>query len=100
LDASEVSSLVQDYQGGMTVYELAEKYGCHRQTVARQLKAAGVRMRGQAPTEEQVREGAALYESGLSLDKTGELLGVSPKTLRLHLIGHGVKMRDSHGRST
>jgi DNA invertase Pin-like site-specific DNA recombinase len=45
LSKTEISQIIQKYQQGATVYELADIYGCHRQTVSRHLKKNGVEMR-------------------------------------------------------
>lgn len=45
LSKAEISQIIQKYQQGATVYELADMYDCHRQTVSRHLKKNGVEMR-------------------------------------------------------
>ncbi len=46
LDESETERIIALYQSGSSVYELAEQFGCHRQTVSRRLRSRGVQMRG------------------------------------------------------
>jgi reverse gyrase len=50
--AEEVTELLKDYKAGLTVYQLGDKYGCHRTTVSEHLKANGIKMRGtRTPTK-------------------------------------------------
>ncbi len=90
--------IVEGYRAGRTVYELADKFGIHRITVGEVLKRAGVTMRRQAPTNEQLQEMVILYESGMALLGVGKRTGFSPTTVRKYLLGAGVRIRDSHGR--
>jgi lambda repressor-like predicted transcriptional regulator len=90
--------LIVDYRTGLTVYQLAARFGCHRSTVSRCLKSNGVRMRLTPPSKEQIEEAVGLYESGLSLAKVGEKIGCNPDTLRLRLRERGVVMRVPHDR--
>jgi hypothetical protein len=83
---------------GATVYELAGEFGIERRTVAVRLKAAGVVMRRQAPSPEEVTEMVRRYESGLSLGKVGDQIGFSSKTVLTYLRAAGIRLRDSHGR--
>ena len=45
LTAAQVVKMYARYEGGATVFELAAEFGCHRTTVAGQLKKAGIAMR-------------------------------------------------------
>ena len=89
----EIDEIVRLYEQGKTVYELAELFGCHRQTVSRQLKSHGVHMRliGMAP--EQVEEARRLYESGMTLRAVGTAVGVSRDHVRARLADAGVQLR-------
>jgi DNA-binding CsgD family transcriptional regulator len=86
------------YQSGLTVYQLADKYGIHRHTVSSHLRAAGIRLRLDGLTTQQVDEAAQLYGSGWSLGRIAERFGVAHTTVRTRLRERGVKMRDTHGR--
>lgn len=81
------------YQQGLTVYELADRFGCHRQTVSRQLKSCGVRMRLAGMTPGQIDEARRLYESGMTLKSVGQTLGVTRNTIRTCLADAGVELR-------
>jgi len=63
----EIDEMVVLYEQGKTVYEIADVFSCHRQTVSRQLKAHGIRMRLSGMTPDQLDEACRLYESGLTL---------------------------------
>jgi len=86
------------YVEGATVYELAGDFGIERRTVAVRLKAAGVVMRRQPATADQIAEMVRLYESGLSLAKVADRTGFSVKTVLNYLRAEGIPTRDSHGR--
>jgi DNA invertase Pin-like site-specific DNA recombinase len=99
-DASEIAQLVAGYQAGSTIFELAEQFGCHHETVCRRLKTEGVQMRGRQLTPAQVDEAERLYTAGHSLASVGEQLGVWSSTIRKHLRNRGVVMRPPHIRQT
>ena len=91
--------MVQRYEEGATVYELATEFGCHRTTVSARLKKAGVSLRLQSPTSEVINLMANLYTSGLSSVEVGERLGYCANTVRKSLQGQGIQLRDTHGRN-
>jgi len=98
LSPTEQAQLVEQYQGGKNTYELARQFRIHRVTVSRMLKHAGVEMRNQGLSAEQIDAAADLYEEGNSLAKIGEHFGVDHGTVWRQLRKRGVKMRDTHGR--
>lgn len=100
LSGSELTAVIDRYRNGATVYELARDFGITRDTVARHLKQAGVIMRGQSPTTDQIDRMVTLYESGLSLAAVGYRVGFSARTVELHIKRRGVRTRDSHGRES
>lgn len=67
--------MVERYESGATVYDLAREFGVHRTTISERLKASGVSLRFQPPGEQVVVEMVKLYESGLSLAAVGARLG-------------------------
>jgi DNA-directed RNA polymerase specialized sigma subunit len=77
-----------------------KSFECHRQTVARQLKKAGVALR-----EQQVRTSAfdeqarVLYEQDRSLEEVAELLGVQASTINRAVKGAGGQLRLPRRRS-
>lgn len=95
---NRIAQLIDEYQAGMPTTELARTFGVGKGTIIRLLHAAGVPMRRQGPSAEQVREAVRLYAQGLSLAVVGERLGFDAHTVRRALLRAGVVMRDSHGR--
>jgi len=98
LTEAQKDELVANYMKGSTVYHLAAQFGCHRNTVSNLLKSRGITLRMASMTHEQIAEAIALYESGLSLVRVGEVLGVSAGNVHARLRERGVAIRDSHGR--
>jgi AraC-like DNA-binding protein len=98
LTAGQLARLVERYQSGATVYDLAAEFGMHRATVARCLKNAGVTLRLQSPTAANVDDMVRLYASGLSLAAVGERLGFTAETVRHYIQERGVETRDTHSR--
>jgi len=96
LDDTEIQLLIAEYKTGSTVYQLADKFGCHRTTVSECLKAHGVRMRLKRLTEKQINEAVRLYESGLSSANVGQRVGASPRTVVDRLRERGIPIRDAH----
>ncbi len=100
LNATELTQLVAGYQAGATVYELADQFGVNRNTVAKHLKAQGVRLRLSSLTEDELARAIELYATGLSTAKVGAKLGRDHSTIWQALKGAGVQLRDSHGRDS
>ena len=97
LDENEIERLIAEYRTGLTIYQLATRFGCHRTTVSECLKARGIQMRRRPLCEEQIVEAIRLYQSGLSVAKVADQVGAKSETVRLRLIERGVQMRDSRG---
>jgi hypothetical protein len=89
---------VARYEAGESSIALGRTFGIGKNSVIRLLRDAGVPIRNQGLSDDQITEPVRLYESGLSLAKIGIQLGVDHGTVRRQLLKHGVKMRDSHGR--
>jgi lambda repressor-like predicted transcriptional regulator len=90
----EVSRLVEAYQAGATVYELAEEFKIHRTTVSLHLERAGVTMRRLGLSEEQIAAAILLYQQGWSLARLGDKFGVGAETMRTTLRKAGVRRRE------
>ena len=88
-----MARLVEHYEAGATVYELAVEFGVHRTIISQRLKGAGVEMRFTPLTKEQVEAAVALYETGLSLAYVGQQLGSNATTIHRALRQRGVDMR-------
>jgi len=93
LNAAEMARLVEHYEAGATVYELAAEFGIHRTIISQRLKGAGVEMRFTPLTKEQTEAAVALYETGLSLADVGWQLGFNSSTIHRALRQRGVNMR-------
>ncbi len=94
LSNNEITEMIRLYKTGKTVYELAEKYGCHRVTVSNILKRNGVAV----SVEKSIKlfnpiEAADLYLAGMKSKDIGIRLGVSEQTIRKCLKKQGIKIR-------
>lgn len=98
LSAEEISELVIAYKSGLTVYQLAKQFGCHRTTVSQHLKTQGVKMRNRPLSEAQINEAVRLYKSGLSCLKIGRIIGADDTTILKRLHERGVRVRGAHER--
>ena len=98
LSEAQALLMANKYRNGETIYQLSREFGISRHTVSARLKKAGVKMRQQPPGCELIDEMVGLYESGLSLAKIGNRVGISAGTVRHYLLTQGILMRDSHGR--
>ena len=99
LTEDQTLKLVDGYESGATVYELAKEFRYSRQTVSERLKKAGVTMRHQSPTPEVVDAMVRLYLSEPSLVEVGKQLGFCANTVASCLRKRGIQVRDTHGRS-
>jgi len=93
----EIVELVTSYLAGSTVYELADQFSIHRQTVAEILERRGVARRYKRLSPEQLELACRLYKSGLSLMKVGDHLGRRAETVRQALMKAGVEIRPRNG---
>ena len=82
LSRVRAAALVADYEAGATVYQLAEQYGVHRQTVSRILKRSGVTLRHRTLTADQIAEVRSAHEAGEPIYTIATRLGVQPNTIR------------------
>jgi DNA-directed RNA polymerase specialized sigma24 family protein len=98
LNPDQVERLVERYKAGATTYQLAEEFGCNRNTVSDHLKRAGVKLRRSGLPPEEVERAIELYESGFSLESVGERFGVTGDTVAARLREQGVRIRDAHER--
>lgn len=90
LSKSEREDLVKMYLDGINTYTLAEAFGCHRVTVSRVLKDAGIN-----PTIEKldINEAIRLYESGWTTIDIAKKFDMSGNAVSRRLKEAGVKMR-------
>lgn len=94
--ASEVAEMIDRYQQGATVGELAKQYGIDRETVRRAVRSAGLPAHPRGLTAEQIDEAVRLYVAGQSLARIGDRYGATASTVRRRLIERGVTMRPTN----
>ena len=83
LSAAEIDQLVEDYRSGVgSIYDLADIYGVHRNTVSVHLKERGVMIGKQPLNDREVHRARALRQDGFSLNAIGRALGRDPKTVK------------------
>jgi transposase-like protein len=96
--ASEVTHLIDAYQSGATLGQLAARFGISRNTVTKILTLARVPLRSPRLNAGQIDEAVRLYAVGQSLARIGDRFGVDAHTIRRRLLEREVTMRDSAGR--
>lgn len=84
------SEVVRLYLEGVNTYTIAQSFGCHRNTVSKILKEAGVNV-----TIEKLNldEAIRLYESGWTTKKIADKYDMSNNAVSRRLRAAGVKMR-------
>jgi transposase-like protein len=97
LRPDQIADLADGYRSGLTVYDLGDRFGIDRRTVALVLKRFGVPLRNQPLTPDQIAQAVALYESGLSLVSVGEIVGCSHGTIWHALREAGLELRKRPG---
>lgn len=98
LDSDQVQQLIEGYQSGATVYELAAQFGIERRTVSAILHRHGVPMRRRGLSEEQIDDAVRLYSQGWSLARIAARMDVAAGTVRQRLHERGVPIRDTQGQ--
>ena len=93
-----IEEIISYYQSGMTLIQLAEKYGVSKSTVRERLKENEVKIRSSRsmkridlPIEEIISE----YQSGLSINKLADKYGVNFNTIWRRIKENGVKIRSN-----
>jgi DNA-directed RNA polymerase specialized sigma24 family protein len=99
LKPQAIAEIITRYEAGEPSTVIAKSFGLSKGSVIKLLRDAGVPIRNQGLTSEQVTEAARLYVSGQSLAQIAAHLGVDHGTVWRALKQHGVRMRDTHGRS-
>ena len=93
LPAADVAALVDAYQTGATIYQLATRFKIHRMTVSQHLHRQGVTLRRCGLTDEQYAHAVRLYREGHLLARVGARLGFDAETIRQALRAHGIHIR-------
>lgn len=97
LTEREIEKLTSDYQSGMTIKRLSDRYRIHRTTVYEHLDRNGVPRRQRGLSPRQIQQAGVLYESGLSLAKVGARFNVDAQTVRDRIAEEGVQIRKRRG---
>ncbi len=107
LTAAEVDRLVDDYRSGVSVNELAERYGVHRAMVSAHLTRCGVVRRRPGLGVEEAAEAVKLHLGGVSMRAIARSMGVDRKAIQVAPVRAGLesprrvpKKHTSHGRLT
>lgn|GEM_PF-2670388 len=77
--------MAADYESGMSAYELADKYGHHRDTIMKYLAKAGIRSRVAVPSDEEIFKWKELQAEGLGFKTIARRVGRNHKTIRKYL---------------
>ncbi|MDR0308555.1 MAG: HTH domain-containing protein [Coriobacteriales bacterium] len=93
----EINHLIIGYtQNRLTVNQLAEKYGCSRQTISNVLKRNGVTVTRNRMDENQIKQAKKLYSDGLTLKQVSRQLGICESTVTKTLRKAGATIRRPH----
>lgn len=94
LSAEEVEQVISEYKEGKTTYELAERFGCHRQTISATLKKHGVEVdKCKARKKLDTDVVVAMYAEMRTTEEIAGHFGVSSYTVNRCLRENGVKIR-------
>jgi len=96
LNSSEVDRLVESYEQGTLLMDLALTFGIHRTTVMAHLRRRGAEAR-YGVIERNIEEAKRLYMEGHSLATVGRHFGVDAATVRRALIAAHVAIRPRNG---
>lgn len=87
LSPGDIDQLVREYCAGLgSVYELADRWGVHRNTVAKHLKSRGLELGRLSLTSDEIRRANELRAQGLSFNAIGRAIGRDPKTVKAALL--------------
>lgn len=96
-DSDDVSrQIIELYSASSSTYELAAEFGCHRSTINRTLKKAGIVVSHKASKREGLVEHILeLYAGFMRPVDIGKELGVSESTVRRILHENNVRIKHS-----
>ena len=96
LSDDEILEIVSKYKAGKSTYELAAEYGCHRYTISKHLKEAGVDVSNRVARKESlVGLILQLYSEWYKPAEIAESLGISADSVRRCLKENGIELRHS-----
>jgi len=90
LTDSEIDRLIADYNSGMSMRELSQKYGVHRGTVARHLRRHNVAIRSLGLDEAEQADAVRMFRGGVSVRAISTRMGVGRRAIRTDLVKAGV----------
>lgn len=101
LTECEKVEIVAKYKAGISTYDLAKEYGCHRYTISKHLKDAGIEVSNRVARKESlVGLILQLYSEWNKPSEIGKALGISADSVRRCLKENGIELRHSvHGKS-
>lgn len=86
----EISEIIDKYQSGVSTYALAEQYGCHRNTIASQLRKQGIKV---SIEKIDMDDAIRMYEAGHTTKAIAMKYHMSDNAVSRRLKMAGVKMR-------
>jgi transposase len=98
LSMTEVAELIKEYERGVMVKELAERFGVHRVTVTALLQRQGVEIRKTGLVPEVIPVVARMYSQGWSCARLVDLFDVDASTVWRALRAAGLTMRSPSER--
>ena len=94
LTDEEIKSAIEDYRKGLTTYQLAEKYGCHRQTITRCLKKHDVDITKCKATKKLNQNTVVeMYANMFTSERIAKHFKVHPQAIIRCLRANDVKIR-------
>lgn len=90
LSEAEIRAIIQKYKAGASTYQLAEEFGCHRRTIANNLRKQGIEV---SIEKINLEEAIKLYELGWTTKQLAERYHMSDNAVSRRLKANGVKMR-------
>lgn len=96
LSDEELELCIRLYSEGASVYNLAEKFGCHRTTISRSLKKAGIEVTHEASKKEALTDQVLkMYSDYNKPADIGKALGINCSTVRKILHANHIYVRKS-----
>ena len=96
LSELEIRTICQRYQNGVSLYKLAEEFGCHRRTISDTLKRNGVEVSHRASKKpELVKRIIDLYAEYKTPKQIGAIVGLDASTVRQVLKENNIYIRKS-----
>ncbi len=97
LSNADIADLADGYKSGATTYELADRFGIYRDRVSLILEQQAIPRRMRSLSDNQIQQAAALYKTGLSVEKVAKEIGCGQGTIWKELRSAGVQLRPRPG---